>query len=615
LPLSWYPQSRYNGLMAGVSRIAFVRSKLSTCALLILTAARVNASGTDHGGASGSAPAKIVIENHQNPNEQGKVLTREEMQEEVLKTRDKMDPKKTGDSPEATQKSQAVLTAAAGAIGGMSDEQVKVLSPFFTSRTVNVTANQVSAEKTGFLAIPLPDDKRNVAISADQREVIDNQSKVDSKSAAAIAAAFVAVTMVPPPTNTPNSNLGVQSSGPQSQAFGSAQSGAMSAGGLSGGSSSSGSGDHFDGDAINLAKGAQNVLSLPTSSSGGDLSSSPLYNQAGSPEIQSALRDIAFGDMTGKNGSGGSSKLLKLATTEGFQDVLSNTLGSDAQRDFNLMTAGAAISDNPNLPASGVALAKAYIYNNLSSSKMIASSQVLGNLNAALPGGGLGKLSPETLRWIALSGDLAFADAASLPPEYASRQAQYREGFESLRAWLKLLEESNALPLLDELRVPANPDLAARGWDESKKKFASAHLKAKASLMANKKGGRDARSIVKQMNTLSQWADGLADFDVNSVSTWGRMSAGRYRFPVLWKRFDPLTLEQARFYYGRLIYHGSMPQFYSGSLKPISFLVGDAQKWSAKITKEQQLRRNELARTKPGRGAAPKKNVAFVKEN
>lgn len=599
--------------MFGVLRIALGWSKLSICALFVF-ASGTGAAADSHGGTSGPAPSKITIENHGNAQETGKVLTREEMQKEVLRVRDDMTPAKTGESPEATERSKATLTAAAGVIPTMSDDQVKALSPFFTSSTVNVTATQVSAAKdSGVVSTILPDAKKNVAISADQREVINNQAKTDPKSAAAIAAAFVAVTMVPPSSGLPASNAGIESSGPQSQSFDSTQSKVLGAGGLSGGSSASG--DHFDPDAMNLAKGAKNVLSLPTSSSGGDLSSSPIYNQAGSPEIQSALRDIAFGDMTGKSGSSGGSKLLKLATTEGFQDVLSNTLGSDAQRDFNLMTAGAAISGNPNLPASGVALAKAYIYNNLSSSKMIASSQVLGSLNAALPGGGLGKLAPETLRWIALSGDLAFADAASLPPEYASRQAQYREGFESLKAWLKVLEESNALSLLDELRVPADPDLASRGWDDAKKKFAGAHRKAKASLLVNKKSGKDGKSIVKQLDTLALWAEGVSDFDVTSVSTWGRMSSGRYRFPVLWKRFDPLTLEQARFYYGRLMFYGSMPQFYSGSQKPVSFLVGDAQKWSAKITKEQQLRRNELARTKPGRSAAKKQNVAFVKEN
>jgi hypothetical protein len=154
-----------------------------------------------------------------------------------------------------------------------------------------------------------------------------------------------------------------------------------------------------------------------------------------------------------------------------------------------------------------------------------------------------------------------------------------------------------------------------REWEDAKKKFSAAHRKAKASILTNKKSGRDGKSIVKQLDTLARWSENLSDFDVASVSTWGRMTSGRYRFPVLWKRFDALTLEQARFYYRRMMFHGSMPQFYSGSLKPASLLVGDAQKWSVKITKEQQLRRNELARTKPGRGAASKKSVAFVKEN
>ncbi len=613
--------------MTGAVRFPLVRAKLSTCAIYIFAAARVSAADTEqHGGSSGSTPAQVEIKNDHagsdgvRPGTQLSVPVMQGMLIQASQNLNSESARQGGASSAAVVSTQKALIEAANSLPSKSSEEQKMMSSLLSAKNIKVTNSQVTMtnETTNLLgATSETKSQEQVAISDEQKKVIEEQVKAqrDPATAAAVTAALVARSMSSGPANTPTSNPGVQSSRPQSQAFGAAQSGAMSAGGLSGGSSSSDSGDHFDADAVNLAKGAQNLLSLPTSTAGGDLSSSPIYNQAGSPEIQSALRDIAFGDMTGKSGAGGGSKLLKLATTEGFQDVLSNTLGSDAQRDFNLLTAGAAISDNPNLPASGVALAKAYIYNNLSASKMIASSNVLGSLNAALPGGGLGKLSPETLRWVALAGDLAFADASSLPPEYAARQAQYREGFESMKAWLKVLEESNALSLLDELRVPANPDFAGRGWEDARKKFSAAHRKAKASIVVNKKSGKDGQSILKQLNTLAGWSEGLADFDVNSVSTWGRMTTGRYRFPVLWRRFDPLTLEQARFYYGRLIYHGSMPQFYSGSLKPISFLVSDAQKWSAKITKEQQLRRNELARTKPGRSAPPKKNVAFVKEN
>jgi hypothetical protein len=609
--------------MSGVLRIALVWSKLSICALFVF-ASGTGAAADSHGGRTSGAPAQVEIRNEHGSNggvKPGQQLTVKEMQDRLTQARDRLNADSAasmGIAPQAVEQTKQAITKTVDELPSSSPERQKMLSSVLTAKDIKITNSQVTAtnETAGILGFNGTEKSTSLtAISDEQKKVIaQTNARQDPATAAAVTAALVAQSMSSGPADLPKSNAGVESSGPQSQAFDNTQSKALGAGGLSG-SSSTGPSDHFNPDAMNLAKGAQNVLSLPTSSSGGDLSSSPIYNQAGSPEIQSALRDIAFGDMTGKSGSSGGSKLLKLATTEGFQDVLSNTLGSDAQRDFNLMTAGAAISGNPNLPASGVALAKAYIYNNLSSSKMIASSQVLGSLNAALPGGGLGKLAPETLRWIALSGDLAFADAASLPPEYASRQAQYREGFESLKAWLKLLEESNALSLLDELRVPADPDLASRGWDDAKKKFAGAHRKAKASLLVNKKSGKDGKSIVKQLDTLALWAEGVSDFDVTSVSTWGRMSSGRYRFPVLWKRFDPLTLEQARFYYGRLMFYGSMPQFYSGSQKPVSFLVGDAQKWSAKITKEQQLRRNELARTKPGRPAAKKQNVAFVKEN
>jgi|GEM_PF-3209070 len=611
--------------------------------LLALTAA-LSAAAQDHGEVRKNSSGDVVIEQGSDSHQGAGIKPSTSLSDEDFisifsKARNdflqNLPAEQNVGSPTLANADQQASREAAGVLtdtikaferGEVGTEQKKVVSSILGASSLEIKGDKVIASDGGLLSTK---KSEKVVLGEDQKNLI---AKTDSRNAAAITAAFVTKTML---VSAPDEDArGVAPQPAEEQAFADTQSQVNAAAGLgasaspsAASSSSSGasssksakSDGHFNPEAMQFSNLARGALSLPSKSSSVDLSSNPLYSKSGSPEIQSALRDLAFSDMAGaspRTPADRGKKLMKLATSRGFQDALVSSLGRGAQKDFNLLTAGAVISSNPALPASGVAVAKAFIYNNIGASKMIGSSALLSQLETSLgEGGGLAGLSPTTLNWIALAGDLAFADPSKIPPDFASQQETYRKGFEELRTWMSTLKDADGLALLDELRAPADPEQARLGWEDAKRKFIEAHHKAKTGISAHRKSGDDGKRVVRQLDKLSVWAGTLADFDVGSVAIWGRATAGRLRFPVMWNRFDPLSLTQARFYYGRLAFYGTLPRFYSGSSRPIAALVADAQKWAARITDERKMMRNELASQVRAPGTTPQKPAAYVKEN
>jgi len=584
--------------------------------MLMLVCAPFSGHAVEH-GADGQ-PIKIIREGDRSGIADDRDLNKKEVERKFTDAQKKLEDQNKGLDPNGeTAKgnvvAQKILANGVASLEKASPEQIKVLSNILGSSKLEISGDKVTVDGqlTASNGSAASGASQNLDLQQSQEQAIIQQAAKDKDIAAAVTAAAVTQSFVLP-VEAKEKDPGIEKEVSKDQDFQKTQEKVAAAAAASGGpqasspsdSSSSSAPTESSRDRVealyesgNFGEKALDAISLSQSDSGSrDLSTSPLYNQSSSPEIQSALRDVAFSDI-GDSGSMGPStqKLVDLATQPGFQDLVSSTLGSRAQLDFNLATAGAAISANPALPPSGVALAQAYIYDNLSSAGMLRSSPLLTSLDASSSGDSLSKLGPETLQWIALAGDLAFADPSKLPPDLAARREVYRKGFEDFKEWLKVMQDSGSIALLDELHAPVDPEKAQQGWDTSLAKFVETHRRAKSGVQAGAKNRADGPEVVKQLDKLALWAQNLNDFDVSGLKTWGKIATGKYRFSILWNRFDPLTLKQAKFYYGRVVFYGSMPQFFSGTSQPLGVLVHDAQKWSDKITKDQKLRQKSLA--------------------
>jgi hypothetical protein len=365
------------------------------------------------------------------------------------------------------------------------------------------------------------------------------------------------------------------------------------------------SADEISVDTSQFTLRARELLSIPRSGNF-DLLENPFYQPASSLEIRSALQRVAL-DGAGPQGA---KKLVTLATQPGFQEMIGRSLGPEQQKDFNLLTAGAALAGDEKISKESMAFAKAYINQGLSSTSLIEASPELSALSQSLGGEGLAGLSPQTLEWLALASKLAFESKASSKDDF-------RKGYTELQDFIRRLKSGQALNLLDELRFPYEKAQALRGWDNAHQKWAASHADAIADLRRlGERAKPDERDLLKRLGHLHPWVLRVPRDSVRSSDEWfGIVENESNRVARLWAKLHPLSLERAKFYAARARFYGSMSQFQEESPSSMAMLVREAQVWAKKVENERRLEMQKLRMARRSKGRAPSKvSQNFMRE-
>jgi hypothetical protein len=432
-----------------------------------------------------------------------------------------------------------------------------------------------------------------IEITKAEQALIENKAQSQSWSSTPQDAKAVTLGMLGRSFATQQSNRdpGIQQAPNSDQEYQRTLSGAEGVAGRAGGSGSGVSlADRFDAD--RFTDRARDLMGVPSGGSF-DLANNPLYSAAAGSPIQSALQNMAFSSLSGEGAN--QKQLSNLLGTPGFQDMSRMALGPEGASDLNLLAAGAEILSNPDLPELGKEISKDYIASNLSSAAMIENNASLSLLSQSVGLGSLAQLSPETLRWLAVAGDLAFEDLEKIPEKYRSQREIYKTAFNDLRAWLAALREHNALNELDTLKLPVNPDVAKQGWKNASKKFIETHFAAAQSFQQIKEKTDDSKRMEQMLRRIGRWWQSVPEYDLEKTSQWASTANRRSEFSKQWHNSDHVSLKNARFYHSRLYYYGTLPQFFSGSQAPINTLVKDAQEWGHLLKLQERRRSRHLA--------------------
>jgi hypothetical protein len=290
--------------------------------------------------------------------------------------------------------------------------------------------------------------------------------------------------------------------------------------------------------------------------------------------------------------------------------MIGRSLGPEQQKDFNLLTAGAALAGDEKISKESMAFAKAYINQGLSSTSLIQASPELSSLSQSLGGEGLAGLSPETLEWLALATKLAFESTAN-------SKNDYRKGYAELQGFIRRLKSGESLNLLDELRFPYDGAQAARGWDNSHEKWAQSHADAVADLRRlGAKAKPDERDLLKRVGHLHQWVLKVPRDRPQASDEWFEIVENESnRVARLWSKHHPLSLGRAKFYAARASFYGSMSGFQNETPSSMGVLVREAQVWAKKVELERQLEREKLKMARRSKSRAPSKvSQNFMRE-
>lgn len=342
-----------------------------------------------------------------------------------------------------------------------------------------------------------------------------------------------------------------------------------------------------------------------------NLSSNPVYAIMQQSDNAELFRQVALNGIRGK---GDSKKFVELATKDGFQDTLKTAVGEDAQQDFNLLTAGAAISSNGDFDPQVIASAQSYINGVLNSQSIISASPALASLNAALGGNGLALLSPETLNWMTFASQLAYADVSTLPSQMQNRRATYVKGYEELKAFLKNLALGDAVALLNTLRVPVDLAKNTKLYQEAHQNFIKAHNEPIKYLKTLELVGQDEQRLLAFLQRLSKWVVQVPAHDVQALGKWSKLMGENAQGTVQqWERIEPQSLTLARFFYAKMYYYAYVAQSFGqgGKASPMIILVGDAQSWanfeSASVL-ERRKERDKIEKSEKSRPAKKSKD-------
>ena len=475
----------------------------------------------------------------------------------------------------------------------LSDDQKEEIK-----KSVTVEGKGSVSDSTGTRVVPTLFGNKTTALPSQS-----TASAFNAPVAKAVLVASVANALSNQAVPTPSTS-GVQSGPSQDTLLASTQSEVSAASGVSS-SSTTRSADEINVDASQFTLRAREILSIPRSGNF-DLLQNPLYQPSSSLEIRSALQRVAL-DGTGTQGA---KKLVTLATQPGFQEMIGRSLGPEQQKDFNLLTAGAALAGDGKISKESMAFAKAYINQGLSSSSLIAASPELSSLSQSLGGEGLAGLSPQTLEWLALASKLAFDSAAA-------SKGEYKKGFGELQDFIRRLQLGQAVGLIDELRFPYDKEQALRGWENSHDKWAASHADAVADLRRRgAKASPDERDLLKRVGHLHQWVLKLPRNGVGASDEWFAIVENpSNRVARLWAKHHPLSLERAKFYAARARFYGSMSQFQEETPSRMAILVRDAQSWAKKVELDRQLEAQKLKMARRSKSRAPAKvSQNFMRE-
>ncbi len=340
-----------------------------------------------------------------------------------------------------------------------------------------------------------------------------------------------------------------------------------------------------------------------------NLSSNPVYSTIKTTDNSDLLRQIALDSMRGKDDS---TKLVDLATKDGFQDSLKTAIGEDAQDEFNLLTAGAAISSNGDFDPSVIMQAQSFINGVLNSQSIITDSPSLSSLNSALGGNGLALLSPETLNWLKYASDLAYADISTLPSKMQNRRDTYVQGYKDLENFLKNLALGDAVALLNTLKVPVDLDKNDKLYQEAHQNFIKAHNEPLKYLKSKELEGQDEARLLAFLERISKWVVQVPRHDVKALGKWSKLMGEDSQGTVLqWERVEPQSLTLARFFYAQMYYYASVASSFDANNKAsdMIILVGDAQSWAnfdLSQIKDRRLEKEKLEKSEKDR---PRKKV------
>ncbi len=314
--------------------------------------------------------------------------------------------------------------------------------------------------------------------------------------------------------------------------------------------------------------------------------------KAASPEVRSSLSNLSLNSGgPGYNGLSQTDTLLNLAGDRNFQDLISSRLSKQAVRDFNLATAGAEILGNPNLPEIGVAAAKSYILNNLSSAQIVASSPALKKLSSQLGGTGNDAFllqDPLTLRWLALANELGNGDKAKIPPFLAMKIKEYKSSYPKLVAWLKLLNENDAMGSLSQWKPDWAPERYSELWQDKYKSFLNVHRdtaekekallkEVSASLTSAQK--KKSEAFVSDLGKISRWIKKQNKMSSSLPLVWVKNVGPATNLGQIWYKNYKDEYQWAHYHKSKLLFVAltyERVQKDSG----LKQLIVDAQEWA-----------------------------------
>jgi hypothetical protein len=323
-----------------------------------------------------------------------------------------------------------------------------------------------------------------------------------------------------------------------------------------------------------------------------NLTDNPVYSIVRPGDTSDLFRQIALDNMRGKNDA---NKLVGLATKDGFQDTLKTALGEDGQSEFNLLAAGAAITNNSDLDPSIVSAAQSFINGVLNSQGIINNSAALSGLNSGLGGSGLALLSPETLNWLEYASKLAYSDVGEIPALMRNRRDTYTKGYDELRKFLKNLALGDAVALLNTLKVPVDLQKNAELYQEAHKNFIKAHLEPVKYLKSKDTLDAEEQRLLTFLERISKWVAQVPKHDVEKLGKWSVLMGEEAQGTVQsWDRIEPQSLTLARFFYAQMYYYAYVAKSFAadGKASPMIILIGDAQSW-AKFENNKILERRK----------------------
>ncbi|NCN40473.1 hypothetical protein GW916_04420 [bacterium] len=335
--------------------------------------------------------------------------------------------------------------------------------------------------------------------------------------------------------------------------------------------------------------------------------------EGASPEIRSSLSNLALNSTAGYNGLAGvdaltakTNELLNLAGDRNFQDLISSRFSKEAVRDFNLATAGAEIFGNPDLPEIGVAAAKSYILNNLSSSQILGSSPGLKSLAGKIGGnGGLLLQDPLTLRWLALANELGNGDETKIPKFLAINKETYKKAYPKLVGWLKGLNENESMSFLSKWKLTWSKGQYLEVWQDTIKSFAGIHkqtasnekqlLKEAAGLLPDGKV-EESQMFVSDLEKIAKWIQQNSTMKSGSLKAWNKNAGPKSKLGQIWYQNYKDEYQWANYYKSKMFFAASTYEKVAQD-PDIKRLILDAQEWALFLEETKPTMAKPLAQS------------------